>query len=404
MARTGGKLGVAHRPQFPPERLPAYRHARILPQPLHKVEEPPAHHAIKIRLRPGFDGPGESGALGLAEQRRLAIEETIGPTRVEAQHPVPHDLQAHPAGPGGHRSAAAVINRRQRQQAPGLCGVATCARKPAQIVSGIVTAKPNRCSHRNPPFSMVNHNSQRWGIQQMSLNQQTLVLAANAEPYRVDCDPGASIPIEEIERNINEAAVCFADITLDNPNVWFEVGFAIGSRKDLCLVCSRERRSKFPFDIAHRTIINYTSDAPRDFKILQLSITELVKAILKHQEVREDLQLITPLQKDDAAEELNIPCLVSIASLLNGIGEGDVVTNWAVKNEMEKVGYNRSATNIALRNLRLKGWIAVEIVQAESENYEAYRLTETGWDWLSINTKRLNLTVTNTSDYDHIPF
>jgi hypothetical protein len=72
MARAGGKLAKAHCPQFPPERLPAHRDAKILPQPLHKIEKPPAHHAIEIRLRPSFDRLGEGGALGLAEQRRLA--------------------------------------------------------------------------------------------------------------------------------------------------------------------------------------------------------------------------------------------------------------------------------------------------------------------------------------------
>jgi len=116
MARAGGKLTETQRPQLPPERLPAYRHAKVLPQPLRKIEEPPAHRAIEIRLRPGFDGLDKSGAMGLAEQRRLAgslaIEEPRRPSRIEAQHPVPHDLQADPADLGRHAPAAAVIDRR----------------------------------------------------------------------------------------------------------------------------------------------------------------------------------------------------------------------------------------------------------------------------------------------------
>ena len=59
------------------------------------------------------------------------------------------------------------------------------------------------------------------------------IAAAGLEPYRVDRDPGASIPIEQIESGIRAAAVCLADITADNPNVWFEVGFAIASGKEL---------------------------------------------------------------------------------------------------------------------------------------------------------------------------
>jgi hypothetical protein len=49
------------------------------------------------------------------------------------------------------------------------------------------------------------------------------IIAAGFEPYRVDEDPSASIPIEQIEKKIREAAFCFAEITADNPNVWFEL-------------------------------------------------------------------------------------------------------------------------------------------------------------------------------------
>src|SRR5688500_17614708 len=81
--------------------------------------------------------------------------------------------------------------------------------------------------------------------------------AAGLEPYRVDQDPATSIPIEDIEAGIRGAAICFADITLDNPNVWFELGFAIAERKPIVLVCSDERHTRFPFDIQHRTVTRY---------------------------------------------------------------------------------------------------------------------------------------------------
>jgi hypothetical protein len=62
--------------------------------------------------------------------------------------------------------------------------------------------------------------------------------AAGFEPYRVDEDPTVSIPIEHIEKGIREAAVCFAEISLDNPNVWFELGYAIALVKPLvqCII------------------------------------------------------------------------------------------------------------------------------------------------------------------------
>lgn len=57
------------------------------------------------------------------------------------------------------------------------------------------------------------------------------VRATGLEPYRVDRDPKADIPIDAIEKEIDEATICLADITEDNPNVWYEVGYAYARRK-----------------------------------------------------------------------------------------------------------------------------------------------------------------------------
>ena len=55
---------------------------------------------------------------------------------------------------------------------------------------------------------------------------QPAIKAAGLEAYRVDRDPGVEVPIEAIEDGIRTATVCLADITTDNPNVWYELGFA----------------------------------------------------------------------------------------------------------------------------------------------------------------------------------
>ena len=54
---------------------------------------------------------------------------------------------------------------------------------------------------------------------------------AGLEAYRVDQDPNVEIPIEAIEEGIRNAAVCLADITTDNPNVWYELGYAFAAGK-----------------------------------------------------------------------------------------------------------------------------------------------------------------------------
>jgi nucleoside 2-deoxyribosyltransferase len=78
--------------------------------------------------------------------------------------------------------------------------------------------------------------------------------AAGMEPYRVDRDAGAMIPIDTLHHEIRSAVICLADITTLNPNVMYELGYAIAGGKDVVLI-SGPATEKFPFDIQHRTVI-----------------------------------------------------------------------------------------------------------------------------------------------------
>jgi|ERR1700730_3823366 hypothetical protein len=113
--------------------------------------------------------------------------------------------------------------------------------------------------------------------------------AAGFEPYRVDEDPSTSIPIDQIQKGIREAAVCFADITDNNPNVLFELGYAIASDKELAIVRERNVRQKFPFDLRHRAIILYDTGTPSDYTTLGAKITERLKAIDKKEVALDNL-------------------------------------------------------------------------------------------------------------------
>ena len=84
---------------------------------------------------------------------------------------------------------------------------------------------------------------------------------AGLEAYRVDEDPSVEVPIESIEDGISKASICLADITLDNPNVWYELGYAFAVNRPVILICSQERKEKFPFDIHHRTIMRSVEES-----------------------------------------------------------------------------------------------------------------------------------------------
>ena len=107
--------------------------------------------------------------------------------------------------------------------------------------------------------------------------------AAGLEAYRVDRDASVEVPIDAIEQGIRNAAVCLADITSDNPNVWYELGFAFASSRPVVMVCSGER-IKYPFDIQHRAIINYVADSSRDFESQSFRSRKESKAVLDNRE------------------------------------------------------------------------------------------------------------------------
>jgi nucleoside 2-deoxyribosyltransferase len=88
----------------------------------------------------------------------------------------------------------------------------------------------------------------------------------------------------QIEEGIRTAQACVADISKDNPNVWFELGLAIASGKPVVLIAQDDPARKFPFDVQHRHIIRYRTESTRDFANLATDITTRLKAVLQKEE------------------------------------------------------------------------------------------------------------------------
>jgi nucleoside 2-deoxyribosyltransferase len=216
------------------------------------------------------------------------------------------------------------------------------------------------------------------------------VSAAGLEPYRVDRDPRVSIPIEEIEAGIKSSDVCLAEITTDNPNVWFELGFAIASQKEVVLVCSNDRKSKFPFDVQHRSIISYETDSPRDFQELAKTITARLKAILTKEERLARVVTMSPIAEIQGLAQHEMVALVAIAQNLQ-TPDGTVSAHF-VRSDMEKAGFTKIATTLALTSLLRNELVATSLEQDYNEEpYTVYSVTSTGMDWLLRNQQRLVL-------------
>lgn len=233
--------------------------------------------------------------------------------------------------------------------------------------------------------------------------------AAGMTAYRVDQDSSATVLVEAIEKNIKRAAVCLADITEDNPNVWYELGFAYAAGRPIVMACSDERQKagkRFPFDIQHRAIVTYKTESPRDFQAFKDNLTERLKAMLEQGEVLEEMAEQASVASVDglSSQELNVLAVVA-SSVLQDDGATSL---WAVRNDCERAGLNNLGFNVGMRRLKAKGFMdAVELDDERGEPYSAVRVTEKAWRWIEANEDKFTFhTTSKTSDSfdDQIPF
>lgn len=221
---------------------------------------------------------------------------------------------------------------------------------------------------------------------------ETAIRAAGFDPYRVDRDHGVTVPIESIESGIRKAEVCFADITENNPNVWYELGFAFAARRPVVMACSEERAGgKFPFDIQHRSIVIYKTDSASDFTVLSKTLTEKIKAISDRDEQLGQLAesaLITPVSGLSQPEFMLLAVLAS--SLFSPTS---TVSQWQTKRDAEQAGMTGMGFNLALRRLQTKDFIKTteETDDRDGEQYTAISLRDSAWDWIDANDSKFIL-------------
>jgi len=80
------------------------------------------------------------------------------------------------------------------------------------------------------------------------------VIKPVCEDFGLECERAddyytTNMIIEDIISSITSASVVVADITPDNPNVFYEVGYSHAISKPTILLCDK-KRSKLPFDLS----------------------------------------------------------------------------------------------------------------------------------------------------------
>ena len=221
---------------------------------------------------------------------------------------------------------------------------------------------------------------------------------AGLEAYRVDEDPSVQVPIDAIHDGINKATICLADITTDNSNVWYELGYAFAANCPVIMICSNERQGKFPFDIHHRSIIRYTSDSPSDFEELKNKISEKARALLTKSASPIRVAETEPTTPIEELSQIEIEVL---AAFLEGatISESEMHL-FSLEHEVVPSKLTPVQFRLAFQELKDKSFVEfVKIADqdyGEPNNYNGARITPDGWSWIKENKSHFI--------WDDIPF
>lgn len=209
---------------------------------------------------------------------------------------------------------------------------------------------------------------------------------AGVEPYRVDQDPTVAIPIDDIEQNIRASAICLADITTNNPNVWYELGFAFAVDRPVVMTCANGRSGPLPFDIQHRTVISYDTSSPSDFAKLRAEIVNRVQARLEHAASIQQLA-DEPIAPQEGVSQVEVMVLAVAAASMAPESSASIEH---LKRDAERSGLTSTGFHVAVRRLTVRGFVTMKTVErldmgGEPWPEEHIELSSNGWNWIDSN-------------------
>lgn len=218
------------------------------------------------------------------------------------------------------------------------------------------------------------------------------LIEAEVEPQRADKILGLQPVIQKIEEAIQQASICVAEVSTDNPNVWLELGYALAINRPVVILCDKQIRSKLPFDIQHRPVIFYRSDSKSGYEELDRSIKLNVK-----NELEKDQSIASaPIIKGGADEledlkDYEVAILSALLALWPATSSG--TSYWELNNVLRGTKYNDVALGFGIANLTKKELIEQSTErEGFDEEYFLYRITPKGIIWLDERKDQLELT------------
>jgi len=86
--------------------------------------------------------------------------------------------------------------------------------------------------------------------------------ARGHEVHRADDSYAPGVIIQNIFQDILDADIVLADITRENPNVFYELGIAHSYGKHVVMIA--QSTAKLPFDVSHMRILRYSHESDED--------------------------------------------------------------------------------------------------------------------------------------------
>jgi nucleoside 2-deoxyribosyltransferase len=127
---------------------------------------------------------------------------------------------------------------------------------------------------------------------------------------RADEMAGPGFVLEQIRSAIQQSRLCIADLTGNNPNVLYEVGYAQAFDKPLILIA--EEASRLPFDVAHQRVITYGAQLEES----QVKLNSAISQVLSENRMEEAARLFDMKQYRGAIAASAIVLEQKLRSLL----------------------------------------------------------------------------------------
>lgn len=229
------------------------------------------------------------------------------------------------------------------------------------------------------------------------------LVKANVEPQRADEILGLNPVIDKIERAIESASICVAEVSEDNPNVWLELGYALALDRPAVILCDKAYRQKLPFDVQHRPIVFYRTDSRSGFEELERNIVKYVENELKTAQRIARAPVLKPGSEGESELESYETAILSTAFSFWPSNIGGV-SSWELERKISQEGFEKVAFALGVTSLISRGLLEEKLVLNQDDYEEKYYyVTKGGIEWLQSNKNLFEVKKESAFD-DDIPF